>query len=101
MTTGRRMDVPSGPGILGTPGTAAARTRPTASRLLVPVFLVVLIDFIGFGLIIPLLPLWAKRLGASPSGVGLVLTAYALAQFLFAPVLGSLSDRSGRRPVVL
>lgn len=98
MTTGARMDGTPGP---GTPGTAAARTRQTASRLLVPVFLVVLIDFIGFGLIIPLLPLWAKRLGASPSGVGLVLSAYALAQFLFAPVLGSLSDRYGRRPVIL
>src|SRR5260370_24602739 len=70
MTTGARMDGPPGPGILGT---AAARTRQTASRLLVPVFLVVLLDFIGFGLIIPLLPLWAKRLSASPSGVGLVL----------------------------
>jgi multidrug resistance protein len=101
MTTGARMDGPPGPGTPGTAGTAAARTRQTASRLLVPVFLVVLIDFIGFGLIIPLLPLWAKRLGASPSGVGLVLSAYALAQFLFAPVLGSLSDRYGRRPVIL
>jgi multidrug resistance protein len=66
-----------------------------------PVFLAVLIDFTGFGLIIPLLPFWAKHLGAGAFGVGLVLTVYALAQFLFTPVLGSLSDRYGRRPIIL
>jgi multidrug resistance protein len=69
-----------------------------------PIFLMALtifVDFTGFGLIIPLLPFWAKRLGADPLGVGLVLTIYALAQFLFTPVLGSLSDRYGRRPVIL
>lgn len=49
----------------------------------------------------PLLPFWAQRLGASPVGIGLIFTMYALAQFLFTPVLGSLSDRYGRRPVIL
>lgn len=69
-----------------------------------PIFLMALtifVDFTGFGLIIPLLPFWARHLGANAFGVGLVLTAYALAQFLFTPVLGSLSDRYGRRPIVL
>ncbi len=63
--------------------------------------LTVLIDFTGFGIIIPLLPFWAEHLGASPVQVGLILTAYSLAQFLFLPVLGRLSDRYGRRPVIL
>jgi DHA1 family tetracycline resistance protein-like MFS transporter len=63
--------------------------------------LTVFIDFAGFGLILPLLPFWAERLGAGPVGVGLVLTVYALAQFLFTPLLGALSDRYGRRPIIL
>jgi MFS transporter, DHA1 family, tetracycline resistance protein len=63
--------------------------------------LTVFVDFTGFGLIIPLLPFWARHLGANAFGVGLVLTAYALAQFLFTPLLGSLSDRYGRRPVII
>lgn len=63
--------------------------------------LTVFIDITGFGLILPLLPFWAERLGAGPVGVTLILTVYALAQFLFTPLLGSLSDRYGRRPVIL
>ncbi len=69
-----------------------------------PLFLMALtifVDFTGFGLIIPLLPFWAEHLGAGPVGVGLILTVYALAQFFFTPVLGSLSDRYGRKPVIL
>lgn len=69
-----------------------------------PLFLMALtifIDFTGFGLVIPLLPFWAQHLGANPFEVGLILTIYALAQFLFTPVLGSLSDRYGRRPIIL
>lgn len=62
--------------------------------------LTIFIDFTGFGLIIPLLPFWAEHLGAGPFGVGLMLTSYALAQFLFTPVLGALSDRYGRKRVI-
>ncbi|GAC1350567.1 MAG: hypothetical protein NVSMB27_34270 [Ktedonobacteraceae bacterium] len=62
--------------------------------------LTIFIDFIGFGVILPLLSFWSERLGAGPVGVGLVLTAYALAQFLFTPLLGTLSDRYGRRPAI-
>lgn len=65
------------------------------------VALAVFIDFAGFGLVIPILPFWAERLGANAFGVGLVVTVYALAQFLFTPVLGALSDRHGRRPIIL
>lgn len=69
-----------------------------------PIFLVasvVFIDFVGFGLVIPVLPFWAEHVGANAVGVGLVLTVYALAQFICTPLLGSLSDRHGRRPVIL
>jgi DHA1 family tetracycline resistance protein-like MFS transporter len=69
-----------------------------------PLFLMALtifIDFTGFGLVIPLLPFWAERLGASPFEVGLILTTYALAQFVCTPILGALSDRYGRKRIIL
>ena len=69
-----------------------------------PLFLMgltVFIDITGFGLILPLLPFWAQRLGADAFVIGLITTVYALAQFLFTPLLGALSDRYGRRPVIL
>ena len=78
---------------------AAAKKRARNAMLMVA--LVVLVDITGFGLILPLLPFWAERLGANPFEVGLILTVYAAAQFLFTPVLGALSDRIGRRPVIL
>jgi DHA1 family tetracycline resistance protein-like MFS transporter len=68
-----------------------------------PLFLMALtifIDFTGFGLVIPLLPFWAEHLGANPFEVGLILTVYALAQFLFTPILGALSDRYGRKKII-
>jgi multidrug resistance protein len=61
----------------------------------------VLIDLIGFGIVLPLLPLWAEEFGASPIVIGLLTASYALMQFIFAPVWGRLSDRYGRRPVIL
>ncbi len=63
--------------------------------------LTILIDFAGFGVVLPLLPFWAERQGAGALGVGLILTIYALAQFIFIPVLGVLSDRYGRRPIII
>lgn len=69
-----------------------------------PLFLMaftIFIDFAGFGLILPLLPFWAQHLGANATGVGLILTMYALAQFVFTPILGRLSDRYGRKPVIV
>jgi MFS transporter, DHA1 family, tetracycline resistance protein len=64
-------------------------------------FLTVFIDLIGFGIIIPVLPLYAKQFGASGLTVGLLLMSYSLMQFFFAPMWGRLSDRIGRRPVLL
>ena len=65
------------------------------------IFGIVFIDLVGFGIVIPVLPLYAERFGASPFTVGLLLAVYSLMSFLFAPVLGRLSDRVGRRPVLL
>lgn len=55
----------------------------------------------GFGIVMPVLPFWAREFGASGTALGLVLTSYAAAQFAFAPLWGRLSDRVGRRPVLL
>ena len=64
------------------------------------IWLTVFIDLVGFGIIIPILPLYAERHGASKFEIGLLLAVYSLAQFVFAPVLGALSDRIGRKPVL-
>jgi DHA1 family tetracycline resistance protein-like MFS transporter len=64
-------------------------------------FLIVLIDLIGFGLVIPLLPFYAERFSASPQEVTVLMATYSLAQMLTAPVWGRLSDRVGRRPVLM
>ena len=68
---------------------------------LLPIFLVVLVDVLGLTIIIPLLPFYAERYGASPLGVGIVSASYALCQLVSGPFLGALSDRVGRRPVLL
>jgi multidrug resistance protein len=65
------------------------------------VFVTILIDFIGFSVLIPVLPIWAARIGATSFQVGLILSLYAAAQLVFLPVWGWLSDRVGRRPVLL
>lgn len=64
-------------------------------------FLIVLIDLIGFGLVIPLLPFYAERFSASPEEVTLLMATYSAMQVIFAPVWGRLSDRVGRRPVLM
>jgi MFS transporter, DHA1 family, tetracycline resistance protein len=70
------------------------------SRLL-NIFLVVFIDLLGFGLILPLLPYFAAQYGASQFMIGLLVASYALAQFIGAPLMGRLSDRYGRRPILV
>jgi predicted MFS family arabinose efflux permease len=64
-------------------------------------FLVVFVDLLGFGMVIPVMPLYAERLGASEAWIGLLSTGYSLMQLVFAPIWGALSDRVGRRPVLL
>src|SRR5215470_11411035 len=65
------------------------------------IFLTVFVDLIGFGLVLPLLPNYSKNFGASGLEVGIIMAAYSLMQFVFAPAWGALSDRVGRRPVLL
>jgi multidrug resistance protein len=74
---------------------------PLGRTTLGVVFATILIDFIGFSVLFPVLPLFADRLGATPFQVGLIVTLYALAQLVFLPVWGWISDRVGRRPVLL
>jgi DHA1 family tetracycline resistance protein-like MFS transporter len=68
---------------------------------LVIIFITIFIDLVGFGIVIPVLPLYAERYGASEATVGILLATYSAMQFVFAPILGKLSDRVGRRPVLL
>ena len=65
------------------------------------IILVVFIDLLGFSLILPLLPYYAATFHASPIVTGLLVASYALAQLIGAPLLGRLSDRFGRRPILL
>ena len=64
-------------------------------------FLIVMVDLIGFGLYIPLLPFFAEHYDATPFMVGLVMAVYSLGQFIAAPFWGQISDRYGRRPVLM
>lgn len=69
---------------------------------LLVVFLTVFIDLLGFGIVIPLLPMYVRgNLGASGLVAGLVLSTFSFMQFLFAPMWGRLSDRHGRRPILI
>ncbi|HVP22054.1 MAG TPA: MFS transporter [Anaerolineaceae bacterium] len=70
------------------------------SRLLT-IFLIVFVDLLGFSLILPQLPYYAESFGAIPVIIGLLVASYAAAQLIGAPLLGRLSDRIGRRPVLL
>ncbi len=61
----------------------------------------VAVDLVGFGMVFPLLPLYARRFGASPATIGLLVASFSAAQFAMAPVWGRLSDRIGRKPVLV
>lgn len=71
------------------------------NRKLITLFLIVFIDLLGFSIILPLLPFYAETFGASPTQIGFLVASYAAAQLVGAPLLGRLSDRFGRKPVLL
>jgi len=80
-------------------GQIARSSSPRAA--LMTVFLVVLVDLVGFGIILPLLPFFASQFQAGPAAIGTLYAVYSFAQLVFSPLWGSLSDRIGRRPVML
>lgn len=76
-------------------------TPEIPKMVLAVVFMTLFLDLVGFGLILPVLPFYAVSFGASAAIVALLSTAYSVAQFGMSPVLGRISDRHGRRPVML
>ena len=65
------------------------------------IFLIIFINMLGFGIILPLLPYYVESFGAGPMTIGLLAAVYSLFQLLSAPILGELSDKFGRRPILL
>lgn len=68
---------------------------------LLTVILIVLVDLLGFGIVLPLLPFYASQFHASPAAIGALYSVYSGSQLIFSPIWGGLSDRIGRRPVML
>lgn len=68
---------------------------------LLAIFLIVSVDVLGLTIILPLLPFYAEKLGASPAVVGMLVSTYALCQLIAGPILGRMSDHMGRRPLLL
>lgn len=71
------------------------------SKALIPIFLVVVVDVLGMTIILPLLPFYAEHLGASPSQVGLLISVYAFCQLFSGPMIGRMSDHTGRKPLLI
>ncbi len=76
-----------------------AKSKKHTQHLLI--FLTVLVDLIGFGIVIPLLPLYAEEFDANYWQLGMLMALHSLMQFIFSPLLGKISDRVGRRPVLI
>jgi len=76
---------------------------PPSRGSLAVIFLTVFIDLLGFGMVLPLLPIYAKAFGVHTSGweIGLLMSSFSAMTFLFAPLWGRVSDRIGRRPVLI
>ncbi|WML44821.1 MFS transporter [Neobacillus sp. PS3-40] len=73
----------------------------TSKKALPILFLVMFLVYVGFGIIIPVLPFYAEKIGATPTQLGLLMAVYSLMQLLFAPMWGRISDRIGRKPVMM
>lgn len=67
----------------------------------IPIFVVVFVDLLGFSIILPLLPYYARQFEATPVEVGVLISSYSICQFFASPILGDLSDRFGRRAVLI
>lgn len=82
-------------------GPEAGMTEAQRRRAMATILLTVVLDLVGFGLVIPLLPFYVEGFGATPEQVTQLMAGFSLAQFVFAPIWGQLSDRIGRRPVLV
>ncbi len=71
------------------------------NKALIPIFIVVFVDLLGFSIILPLLPFYALKFNVSPEMIGMIAAVYSVCQFGASPILGALSDRYGRRPVLI
>ena len=78
-----------------------AAERPGLPRGFGVIWTTVAIDLIGFGIVLPILPQYADRFGVGAALIGVLSASFSLAQLLFAPVWGRLSDRFGRKPILL
>jgi multidrug resistance protein len=100
--TGLRTGETPGPRPGGEPQARRVRSAPLMKKpSLLVVFLTVFIDLIGFGIVLPLLPVYSHDFGASGFMVGTIIASFSLMQFVFAPLWGRWSDRLGRRPILL
>jgi multidrug resistance protein len=86
MRTARRTDRSSRPGLPDGFGT---------------IWLAVALDLVGFGIVLPILPIYAERFAASPGTIGLLVASFSLGQLVFSPIWGRVSDRIGRKPVLV
>jgi MFS transporter, DHA1 family, tetracycline resistance protein len=83
------------------PAMATRRPRAPLPHGFGAVWSCVALDLVGFGIVLPILPLYAERFGASPATVGLLVASFSIAQLVFSPIWGRVSDRVGRKPVLV
>ncbi len=83
-------------------GCMSSQEKPGGSRsALLPIFLIVLVDVLGFTIVIPLLPFYAERFGASPLVATTLVSVYAVCSLISTPIIGKLSDQYGRKPLLM
>jgi DHA1 family tetracycline resistance protein-like MFS transporter len=80
---------------------SSSRERKPLPKGFGTIWTTVAIDLIGFGIVLPILPQYARRFGATPAMIGVLVASFSMAQLAFAPIWGRLSDRIGRKPVLL
>jgi len=85
------------------PESADSPPQNARGGALLVIFLTVFIDLLGFGIVLPLLPLYGDQFATDPGGwqIGALMASYSLMQFFFSPIWGGLSDRVGRRPIII
>ncbi len=80
---------------------SSSRERKPLPKGFGTIWTTVAIDLIGFGIVLPILPQYAEQFGATPAVIGILVASFSMAQLVFAPIWGRLSDRIGRKPVLL